>query len=542
VKASARSGSVDGVLITAVMMGAKSFRFASFTLDLDRQSLVGASGRAELRPKSFAVLRYLVEHAGRVVGKHEMIKAVWPDVIVTDESLTRCISEVRRAIGDEDQRIIKTVSRRGYLLDAEVSAGDAPRGRDAAAGEVAAAPALPLPDHPSIAVLPFSNLSGDPEQQYFADGVVEDIITALSHCDSLFVIARNSSFTYRDRAVDVRRVGRELGVRYVLEGSVRRAGSRLRISGQLVDALSGVHIWADHFDGDASDVFELQDRITESVVAAVEPKLQAAELERLKQKPAVDLSAYDLLLRAQALEYEYTQQSLTEAIRCLEQAIAIGPSYARALALAAYCRAERRQQGWSKNPEEDTAEGFRLATRALELGRDDANVLWTTAFAVRALGADSHRSRELARRSLELNPNSALALTAAAWAEVFVGNPLEALHFLRRAERLSPRDPKAWYMAAAAALAHFALAQYEEAAGCARKALAQNPRFAGSLRALAASLAKLGRVNEASEVVRELLNIEPQLTVAKLHWRLRHMDERVLNPFLDGLRIAGLPE
>jgi TolB-like protein len=523
-------------------MGAKSFRFASLTLDLDRQSLVGPSGRAELRPKSFAVLRYLVEHAGRVVGKHEMIKAVWPDVIVTDESLTRCISEVRRAIGDEDQRIIKTVSRRGYLLDAEVWAADAPRAHDPGVEDGAGAPALPLPDRPSIAVLPFSNLSGDPEQEYFADGVVEDIITALSHCDSLFVIARNSSFTYRNRAVDVRRIGRELGVRYVLEGSVRRAGSRLRITGQLVDTLSGIHIWADRFEGDAANIFELQDRITESLVAAVEPKVQAAELERLKQKPAADPSAYDLVLRAQALEYEYTEESLTAAIGCLEQAIAIDPAYPRALALAAYCYVERRQQGWTKNPAADTAEGFRLATRALELGRDDASVLCMAAFAVRALGADSRRARELAARSLELNPNSALGLTGAAWAEVFVGNPQAALPLLRRVERLSPRDPKAWYTAAAAALAHFGLAQLEEAISYARKALAQNPRFAGSQRVLAASLARLGRTDEAAGVVRELLTIEPDLTIAKLHWRLKHMHGSVLNPFLDGLRIAGLPE
>jgi TolB-like protein/Flp pilus assembly protein TadD len=523
-------------------MEPRSFRFAAFTLDLDRLSVFGPSGQAELRPKSFAVLRYLVEHAGRVVGKDEVIKAVWPDVTVTDESLTRCISEVRRAIGDERQRVIKTVSRRGYLLDVQVSAGDAARARAAGPGIGAPAPALPLPDRPSVAVLPFSNLSGDPEQQYFADGVVEDIITALSHCDSLFVIARNSSFTYRDKAVDVRRIGRELGVRYVLEGSVRRAGSRLRITGQLVDARSGVHLWADRFDGDAGDVFELQDRITERVVAAVEPSLQAAELERLRQKPVADLGAYDLLLRAQALEHEYTEQSLTAAIDCLERAIAIDPACARALALAAYCYAERRQQGWAKRPAADTAHGYRLATRALELGRDDASVLWMAAFAVRALGADSRRARDLAARSLELNPNSARGLTAAAWAEVFVGEPQRALPLLRRAERLSPRDPKAWYLAAAAALAHFGLAQFEEAAGWARKALAQNPRFAGSLRALAASLAKLGRADEAAEVVRRLLEIEPSLTVTELSSRLKHMDASVLTPFLDGLRIAGLPE
>jgi TolB-like protein len=235
---------------------------------------------------------------------------------------------------------------------------------------------MALPDLPSVAVIPFTNMSGDAGQDYFADGMAEEIITALSRCGWLFVIARNSSFTYKGKAVDVRQIGRELGVRYVLEGSVRRAGNRVRITGQLVDATSGMHIWADRFDGDTSEVFDLQDRITESVVAAIEPKLQAAEIARLKHKPEPNLDAYDLLLRAQSLEYEFTEESLTAAIRCLKQALANNPTYAQAMAQAANCYSELHIQGWTRTPEADAAEGLRMAVRAELAGTTPTSYGW----------------------------------------------------------------------------------------------------------------------------------------------------------------------
>ena len=275
-----------------------------------------------------------------------------------------------------------------------------------------------MPGRPSIAVLPFANMSEDPGQDYFADGMTEEVITALSRCTWLFVIARNSSFTYKGKTVDVRQVGRELGVRYVLEGSIRRVGGRVRLFGQLIDASSGGHIWADRFEGDMSDVFELQDRLTESVVAAIEPELQTAEIQRLKRKPAANLDAYDLLLRAQQLEYECTEESLTAALGCLKDALAIDPAYAPAMALAAYCYAGGSIQGWSHDVGAYAKEGLRLALRALEHGKDDGNVLWMAAYAVRRLDQDVQRARELAYRSLALNPNSAIAMAVAGWMEV----------------------------------------------------------------------------------------------------------------------------
>jgi TolB-like protein/Flp pilus assembly protein TadD len=503
------------------------FDLGDYALDTDRRELRRGSALVALEPQVFDLLEHLIRNRDRVVSRDDLIASVWGGRIVSDSALGSRINAARRAVGDngERQRLIKTLPRKGVRFVGAVREEH-----------------IALPDRPSIAVLPFTNMSGDPEQDYFAEGMAEEIITALSRCSWLFVIARNSSFTYKGRVVDVRQIGRDLGVRYVLEGSVRRAGERLRITGQLVDSASGIHIWADRFDGGAGEVFELQDRITESVVGAIEPKLQLAEIERLRHKVAPDLNAYDLLLQAQALEYEFTEQSLAAALRRLEQALAIEPAYAPAMALAAYCYAERHNQGWTQVQEEDASEGLRLALRAVELGKDDANVLWMAGFAVRVLGADPQRAREFLDRSLQINPNSAIALATAAWNEVMLGNPVRAFALLQRAERLSPRDPRAWYMAGATAFAHLAAGQYEEAVSCARRALAHNPRFTRTLRVLAASLALLGRMESAAQVMQEILKIEPHLTLTKLRWRLRHMDEGLLKQFSAALRLAGLPE
>jgi TolB-like protein/Tfp pilus assembly protein PilF len=401
---------------------------------------------------------------------------------------------------------------------------------------------LPLPDKPSIAVLPFANLSGDPEQEYFADGIVEDIITALSRVKWFFVIARNSSFTYKGKTVDIKQVARELGVRYVLEGSVRKAGNKVRITGQVIDGTNGAHVWADSFDGALEDIFDLQDRITASVVTAIEPNLQLAEIERLKQKPPANFDAYDLVLRAQQLWYEYTEESLAAALVCLKKALSIDPTYAPAMALAANCFGHRRAQGWAQDFTAEATEGLRLASRAVELGKDDGQVLWMAAFAVLQFAMDARRAKELIYRSLLLNPNSAIAVTMAGNVETFSANPAKGLELLRRAERLNPRDPRAWIRSFGMALAHFAEGRFDEAASWGQKALAQNRRYAPALRILAASLAKLGQGDKAAEVMREILTLEPQLTLSKFRARTMFYDESVWNKLADGLRLAGLPE
>ena len=399
-----------------------------------------------------------------------------------------------------------------------------------------------MPDKPSIAVLPFDNMSDDPDQEYFADGMAEDIITALSRCAWLFVIARNSSFTYKGRAVDIRQVGRDLGVRYVLEGSVRRGGNRVRFTAQLIEATSGTHIWADRIDGELSDIFALQDHITEKVIGSIEPNLQLAEIARLKHKHAPNLDAYDLLLRAQQLEYEFTEQSLAAAIECLNRALKIDPSYAPAMALAAYCYAERRYQGWGKDSAAEVEEGRRLDARALELGKDDGNVLWMVAFATWHLDTNTQRAKELAYQSLQINPNSAVALAMAAWLEAISDNGAKGLELFQRADRLSPGDPRGWIIAGGMGVAHFVLQQFEETIACSRRALLHNPRFVPALRYQAASLALLGQIDKASAVIQDMLRIEPQLTLSTLQARNVFMTESVWQRYAEGLRLAGLPE
>jgi TolB-like protein/DNA-binding winged helix-turn-helix (wHTH) protein len=535
--------------------GVKMFQFEGYTLDVARASLRTAHRDVPLRPKAFEVLRYLVENADRLVTKDELIQAIWPNVIVTDEALTHCVSEARQAIGDGGQAIIKTLPRRGYRFAAAVTrtvakaegpfsaAPEARGGTSGPDGSPGLTPELSLPDKPSVAVLPFANMSGNPEEDYFADGMAEEIITALSRCAWLFVIARNSSFTYKGKVVDVRHVGRELGVRYVLEGSVRRAGNRLRFTGQLIDCASGTHIWADRFEGATSDVFDLQDLFTASVVAAIEPKMQLAEIERLKHKPLMNLDTYDLVLRAHQFVDEFTGASLTAALRHLEQALAIDPTHAAAMALAAYCRAQLIAQGWTQDLEKEAKEGLRLASRAIELGKDDGNVFWMTAFAVLNLQLDAPRARELAYRSLELNPNSSIALGMAGRAELHSGNTSKALELLYRAERLSPRDPRGWFITTGIAVAYYHEGRFDEAISACRRALNLNPRQGGVLRTLAACLVKQGRQSEAAEVAQKVLEAEPLLTLTRLRARAMYlMNSKLWNEFSAALRIAGIPE
>jgi len=327
-----------------------------------------------------------------------------------------------------------------------------------------------------------------------------------------------------------------------LEGSVRRAGDQLRFAAQLIDAMSGAQIWADRFDGGIGDVFKLQDRIAESVVAAIEPNVQLAEIERMKRKPVANLDAYDLVLRAQQLEYEFTPESFDAALRCLERALAIDPNYAQAMALAAYCHAERSQQGWLKDRASEAAEGIRLAARAVDLAKTDATVLWMAAYAARQLSMDASLAKELANRSLQLNPNSAIALAMTGWIEAIMAEPEKALEHLLRADRLSPRDPRTWFIITGIGMAHFIAGNYDDAIVWNKKALAQNPRSAVALRVLAASLARLGQIDHAKETITELLKIEPHLTISSLGARMLMQHPDVWKKFSEALRQAGLPD
>jgi TolB-like protein len=510
--------------------------FGPFRLSFGRRELLKNGIAVPLGSRAFDLLAALVRRSGNVVTKDELLAEVWPGTVVEENNLQVQISGLRKALGEgpEGLRYLLTVPGRGYRFVGLVE----PAGQ---ISQESGAP-LQLPDKPSIAVLPFDNMSGDPEQEYFAMGMAEEIITALSRCTWLFVIARNSSFTYKGRAVDVRQVGRELGVRYVLEGGVRRGGNRLRFTGQLIDAITGAHIWADRFDGDLSNVFELQDRITERVVAAIEPKLQFAEIERLKNKRVADLNAYDHLLRAQQLEYEFTEESLDKALDHLRRALAIEPAYAPAMALAAYCYGEKRFQGWTRDFEAETAQGLQFMSKALELAHFDPNVLWMSALASWQLGFDTKRAQELAYRSVETNPNSAIAMTIAGWIEAYAGNYARGRELLARSQRLNPRDPRAWFTASGLAIVCLGEERFEEGGEWARKALAQNPRYTVAMRLLAANLANLGQIEAPARAVADMLRIEPDLTLRKLHARLMFMHDKLWQKLACGLTLAGLPD
>jgi len=405
-------------------------------------------------------------------------------------------------------------------------------------------PALALPDKPSIAVLPFTNMSGDPEQDYFADGIVEEIITALSHCKALFVIARNSSFTYKGRAVDVKQVGRELGVRYVLEGSVRKAANRVRITGQLVDTATGAHLWADRFDGGLGDIFDLQDQVTESVVGAIAPAVEKAEIERAKRKPTESLDAYALYLRGLAKFYQLaSRQANGEALRLFNSAIELDPDFAAAYGRAAFCYAQAKVNSWFSDTPNEIAEATRLAQRAVELGKDDAIALAASAWALAFVVRDLEGGAALIDRALGLNSNLAEAWSYGGWVKNWLGEPEPAIERFARAMRLSPLDPRVAVMRVGTAHAHFFLGRYDQAASWAAMALQDNPDLQFGLRIAAASNAMAGRPEQAHKAMARLRQLNPALRVSNLKDVLgpyRHAED--LARYEEVLRQAGLPE
>jgi adenylate cyclase len=408
-------------------------------------------------------------------------------------------------------------------------------------------PTLSLPDKPSLVVLPFQNMSGDPEQEYFADGMVEEITTALSRIRSLFVIARNSAFTYKGRAVDVRQVGRELGVRYVLEGSVRKAGSRVRITGQLVEAATGTHLWADRFEGTLEDVFDLQDRMTASLVAAIEPNVRAAEIQRAQRKPTANLQAYDLLLRALPHLYGGTQAGAAEAMRLLQQAVAIDPSYALGLAYLAECQWRTIIRSLIDPGDLTVAEMVPLVQSALTLDPNDPEVLAIAGEITARIGGDLSGGIALLDRSLELNPNNAGALTTAAALRAFSGDTAAAISLLDRSARHNPLDWN-YRLCSCYTITYFVAGEYERVVEWSARALQQLPHSIIGLRYRAASLGQLGRLEEGREVAQHLLAVFPDFTITRYR---RHLEFYLNNVFrtpgitdalCEGLRRCGVPE
>ncbi|ANN66999.1 winged helix-turn-helix domain-containing tetratricopeptide repeat protein [Bordetella bronchialis] len=522
--------------------------FEDCTLDTDRRELFRSAQVVPTTPQVFDLLVYLACNRQRVVTRDDLLDGVWGGRIVSESTLASHINAARKAVGDDgqQQRVIRTVPRKGFRFVADVRKVDLETAESAAAsaGPRAEPPTEEgpaLPNRPSIAVLPFVNLSGQPDQEYLADGVVEDIIAALSRHRWLFVVSRNSSFMYKARAVDVKQVGRELGVRYVLEGSFRRAGNRVRITGQLVDAATGTHHWAGRFEGVLDDIFALYDQISESVVGSLAPQLEQVEIERATHKPTGSLDAYDYYLRGMAKLHRGTRESIGLALQRFQDAMRADDGFASAHAMAAWCHCWRKVNHWMADAPRETAEGIQLARRAIDLGKGDAVALTRGGHALAHLAGDLSGGIALIDRALVLNPNLASAWFLGAFLRVWHGETEDAIASFSRAMRLSPLDPELYRMQAGIAIAHLFAGRNEEAIAWAEKALRELPGFMLALAVIAASRALLGQEAEARRVMLDLRRASPDLCLANLtDWLPIHRPDNI-RLFADGLERAGLP-
>ena len=515
------------------------FSFADYTLDCDRRELRLNTQPVALEPQVFDLLVYLVQNRERVVSKDDVIASVWGGRIVSDSTLTSRINAARKAVGDsgESQKLIKTISRKGFRF---IGAVREMSGADAVPDQVhrEVHPAAVPHDKPAIAVLPFVNLSGDPEQEYFSDGISEDIITGLSKLRWFVVIARNSSFTYKGKAVHLKQVAEALGVGYVVEGSVRKSGNRIRITAQLIDVASDSHVWAERYDRSVADVFAVQDEITEAIVAAIEPQLYAAENFRARRKPPDSLDAWDLVMRALSHYWRVTRQDNIVAQALLEKAISIDPNYGQALGVLAASHAFSAHMGWS-----DMRTTMPIATKAaLEAIQADSEDPW----AHYALGCVYLHTRRFDyslaefELALNLNPNFSLARGYYGLALAYCGRWEQADEAARRALKLSPRDPFAAVYSGIAAYALFVGHNYSEAIRFAKEALRERADFVGAHRVLTAAAAMAGQVEVAAAALEQLRAVQPNISLA---WIAREMPiERDVDRehYLEAFRRAGL--
>lgn len=507
------------------------FRFADHVLDVARRELRRHGQPVALEPQVFDLLVHLIRNRDRVVSKDDLIGAVWGGRIVSESTLTSRINAARKAVGDsgEAQCLIRTSPRKGIRFVGEVTD---------------AAPAEPPPQHvpqdrPSIAVLPFDNLSDDREQDYFADGMVEEIITGLSRIKWLFVISRNSTFIYKGKPIDVKTVGRELGVRYVLEGSVRRSGNRVRVAGQLIETETAAHVWADRYDGTLGDIFALQDEMTMSVIGAVEPTLRKAEVERARRKRPDNLDAYDLFLRALPFASTAMPENADRALHLLEEAIRLEPDYAAVHGFIAWCHEQRYLRAGLHAATREAA--LRHAHAAIAAGGDDAMALAMGGFVVGVLQRNYEAALEALDRSLALSPSSALAFGFSSIIRAWMGEDATAIEHAKLGIRLSPYDPLIYLPYVGLAYAHFFVGNFVEAASAASRASAANPRFSVPRYLHAAALARLGRLDEARSVAAVLLEVQPGFTISGLASGNITTPERMAM-LAGALSQVGLPE
>jgi TolB-like protein/cytochrome c-type biogenesis protein CcmH/NrfG len=519
------------------------FQFENFVFDPDRRELRRAGELVAVEPQVFDVINYLICNRDRVVTRDNLLDAVWKGRVVSESTLSSRINAARRALSDsgDEQRLIKTVARKGLRFIGAVEAAqrlDEPAASTVEEASDAKRLALPLPDRPAVAVLPFTNLSGEPQQEYFSDGISEDIIAALSKLRWFFVIARNSSFIYKGKAVHMKQVAEELGVRYVVEGSVRKEGDRVRIAAQLNDVATGSHLWAERYDRELADVFAVQDEITENIVAAIEPKLYAAENFHAQRKPPDSMDAWDLVMRALSHYWRVTRQDYVVSQALLEKAIAIDPNYGQALGVLATNYMFNAHMGWM-----DMTTAMPLAERAaLAAIRADGEDPW----AHNALGHvylfarrfdDSLAEFESAMR---LNPNFALAQGYYGLSLSYSGRWREADKAARRALRLSPRDPYSAVYSGIAAYAQFLGSDYGQAMRLAREALRQRADFVGAHRVLTAAAGMAGELEVANAALQELRRAQPNISLAWIASYMPIKEDADRERYLEGFRRAGL--
>ncbi len=507
----------------------EEIRFGRFRLDPGRPELRCNGQPVRMHRRALGILCVLAEARGEIVSKDDLLARLWPGRIVEEGNLHVHISALRKSLDEhgEGHSLVVTVPGRGYRL-ADLSAL-----RSALSIEGTPPPQLPLPDKPSIAVLPFANLSGDPEQEYFADGMVEEIITALSRIRWLFVIARNSSFAFKTQTVDVKQVGRELGIRYVLEGSVRKSGTRVRITTQLIDATNGAHLWADHFDGSLEDVLDLQDQVATRVAAVIEPELQAAEVRRAVERPKHNPTAYDLFLRAHRATRVWEKKGHLEALDLLSRAIRLDATYGPALAFCAWCHMALHGNGWIDDPEATRQKAISLARHAIRNAGDDAVTLSRAAYVLAYFGQDIDTATALMDRSLRITPSCADGWHWSGWLRMWAGSPDLAIDHFERSLRLDPRDPNGRVLTANG-IAHFFARRLDQARSMLLLSLQEHPDWVPTNRFLAACCAHLGQLDQAKIIVRRLRALTPVVLPSADHWR----DPEQREFYLSGLRLA----
>lgn len=518
-----------------------AYAFGEYMLDVERREFRRRGELLKLEPQVFDLLAYLVQHRDRVVAKDDLLQAVWGGRIVSDSALTTRINAVRRALGDDGERqgLIRTFPRRGVRFVAEITeTPDGTHSRLAAApGAADLGPRLARPDKPSIAVLPFANIGGDSEQEHFAAGIVEEIITALCRVRSLFVIARYSTFTYTGQMVDVRQVGGELGVRYALNGAVRKSGDRVRITAQLPDAETGGCLWADRFDGALADGFALQDRVAAKIVGVIEPTVETAEMDRLARRPTGDLTAHDLYLRALPDCYSCDAERLLRALHLLEQAIGRDPSFGPALAAAGGCRQFLGVSGWVDDPVINRLKSVELARQALQADSHAPTVLTEAARVLAHFTEEIDSAVAMIERALDLNPSYARGWYWNGWLRLFTGHPDIAIEHFRTAVRLNPLHRP--YLTGIG-VAHLFSRRYREATEALSASLVELPGWPTTYRFLAASYVHLGGLEKAREVFDRLRAITPAavpLSDCSGNSPFRNREQSAL--YAEGLRSAA---